>query len=292
MTSTAIDLVAASALHPPAEIGRAANFRRWLWPLRRVSSDRRATLLILPHAGGSAQSYASWDSWLPLSLNVFVAQYPGRGARFGEPSANSIEELADALADIALEITGPVLAFGHSLGGLVGFETAWRLEQKGRPLAGFFASASTPPQFFQRSQTSLPPLSDDQLLERLHERGGLPADVLEHPDLLEMLFDVMRADIAIIDSYEMRDPTRRLECPVVVLGGSNDPVATPSKVAQWSARATSNVDVHLLEGGHFYIDRQTSAVGRIVSVSIAAWVPSLPENSVALPPKGESIADR
>ncbi len=244
---------------------------RWLWRARPPVAESIATLLVLPHAGGSAQAYAPWSAWLPAELDVFVAQYPGRGARFGEPSADSVEALAEAIAEAACEIAGPLVMLGHSLGGLVGFEAAWRLQQRGRALDGFLPSASTPPHLFRRSWPPAVAVTDDELLAQLQRRGGLPADVMEHPDLLEMLFEVLREDIRILDSYEMVDASRRLDCPVCVLGGTEDPVSTPERVARWQDRAKHPIRLRLLPGGHFYIDEQSAALATILREDIAGW---------------------
>jgi surfactin synthase thioesterase subunit len=260
---------------------------KWFWPLRQLSAESVGTLLIFPHAGGSAQSYASWGDWLPRQLSVLVAQYPGRGARFDEPSADSIESLAEALADAAIKIPSPLFVFGHSLGGVIGFEMACRLQQQGCHLAGFMPSAAVPPHLFRRSLSPGKPLTDEQLLVQLHERGGLPADISEHPDLLEMLFEVLREDIRILGAYEMVDPTKRLACPVVVFGGEDDLVSTPSRVVRWQECVSSPIQVHILPGGHFYFIDDIAALVSPFCAAIGRWTgkpvaPSFGQSQLAL----------
>lgn len=250
----------------------AADPERWLWRLRPDTAQASVTLVVMPHAGGSAQSFAPWAGWLPMNWNARVAQYPGRGARFGEPPAETVEELADELARALLTIDGPVAIFGHSLGGLVGFETAWRLQEAGRPVVGFVASASTPPQLFKAAIAPAQPISDDQLLSQLRQRGGLPADVMEHPDLLEMIFEILRSDIRLLDRYEMRDTVRRLASPVTAIGGADDPVTTPQKLAQWQARSRDAIRSHVLSGGHFYIENHAEALSSIFENELTRWM--------------------
>ena len=54
----------------------------------------RSALLVLPHAGGNAHSYAQWRDFLPADVLLLIGQYPGRGARFSEALPRQMSDLA------------------------------------------------------------------------------------------------------------------------------------------------------------------------------------------------------
>lgn len=233
---------------------------RWLWDLRPRPAVPRATLVLLPHAGGSAQGYGDWAHWFPMDVRVVAAQYPGRGPRYGEPPAIRIEDLAEPLTDVLCGLDGPLHVFGHSLGALLGFEVCWRLELCGRPPAAFYPSAASAPHVHRPGPRDPGDLNDAALLGELKERGGMPADVLEHPDVLDLVIESCRTDMAITHHYRYGAERRLLDCPVIAFGGLTDAAVPCEDVGRWPEVSTGPSEVHLLSGGHFYLHDHMATV--------------------------------
>src|SRR4051794_33499038 len=97
----------------------------------------RMRLLCLPYAGGSPASYRAWTNLLPTDIELWVAQLPGRGARFGEPCAERIDQLLDGLVPPLAELNTPYALFGHSMGAALAFEIARRVRRDGAPLPNY-----------------------------------------------------------------------------------------------------------------------------------------------------------
>src|SRR5690606_8103150 len=90
----------------------------------------RMRLFLFPYAGGGPASFRQWHLYFPESVELWVAHYPGRGARFGEPSVDSVDLLTEELSRaIAGLLARPFGFFGHSLGGLLAYELARMLQQ-------------------------------------------------------------------------------------------------------------------------------------------------------------------
>lgn len=235
------------------------EWNTWLWEPRPASAEPRATLIVLPHAGGLAQGYAKWAKWFPEDVRVITAQYPGRGPRYGEEAARSMADLAEPLAEALTEET-ELHVFGHSLGAMIGFEICWLLGRRGKPVRAFYPSAA-PASHIRQDPTPIPAEpSDAELIEALVERGGMDRSALEHPELLELVLEACRADRKLTLSYRYGTERRVLNCPVVAFGGTTDVAVTPTDVARWPELTTGPGEVHLLDGGHFYVNDHMEAV--------------------------------
>ena len=69
---------------------------------------------------------------LSPEIDVYAVQYPGRQDRHSEPFVESIAELADqVVAELQPVLDAPVALFGHSMGAVLAFEVAHRLDHDG-----------------------------------------------------------------------------------------------------------------------------------------------------------------
>ncbi|MFV8127323.1 thioesterase II family protein [Streptomyces syringium] len=225
----------------------------WVWDLRPTSGPHTAAVLLLPHGGGSAHSFIDWPPHFPDHVRVLAAQYPGRGARFREPQAQSMDELWRPLMTAVETLDVPLIVFGNSLGALLGFELAWHLQAAGRPPAALCVSGAWAPHAREPGASYGDALwSEPALVAWLHEYGGMPPQVLDDPDLLEIVLDAIRADLRIVEGYRFGAHQRQLTCPITVLGGADDRLVNESTLKAWAERTQHTTDVHLLPGGHFY----------------------------------------
>ena len=118
-----------------------------LW-LRRFhpAADAPVRLVCFPHAGGSASFYFPGSAALADGCDVSALQYPGRQDRRHEPNVDDIGVLADRIAPVLEPLFDrPVVFFGHSMGAVLAFEVARRLEARGHEPALLFASGRRAP---------------------------------------------------------------------------------------------------------------------------------------------------
>jgi len=224
------------------------------WILRpRPRPAARLRLLCIPHAGGGASAFRGWAELFPESIEVCPVQLPGREQRLREAPIDRLEPLVEALAGAVLRRREvPFAVFGHSNGALIGFELARRLRRLGEAgpvhlvASGRRAPHVPPP----------PPLThglpDDEFVAELSRLGGIPAQVRDHPELLELILPVLRADVAIHETYEYQDEAP-LEIPITGYAGVDDPRAPPDTVAEWAYFTTREFALRTFPGGHFYL---------------------------------------
>ncbi|MFI7547029.1 thioesterase II family protein [Actinoplanes sp. NPDC049599] len=220
--------------------------------MRRAGPADTPVLVLLPPAGGSAQSFAGWQHRLPPHLDLVAAQYPGRGSRRREPLPGTVAGMAAELAVTLCARTGPVHIFGHSLGALVGYELCWQLQNARRAPATFVASAAVPPHRRAVFGSRLTDALTGDLATLLAGAHTLSAAVEREPRLLRRREPIYRADFAAAHSYIYGTAQRLLRTPLVAVGGAQDPLVPVNELVRWPELAAGPSTVHTLPGGHFY----------------------------------------
>ncbi|MEU1463859.1 alpha/beta fold hydrolase [Streptomyces sp. NPDC005727] len=223
----------------------------------------RATLFCFPHAGGSASYYHPMSKALTPEFDILAVQYPGRQDRYGEPLVPSLDALADAIHTvIEPHMRGPVAFFGHSMGSVVAFEVARRLERDGHPApALLFASGGRAPS--RVHDDGVHRRGDAALVAELRAMGGTDARVLTEPDLLELVLPPLRNDYRAIESYRP-EVDARIDAPIVVMAATDDPRTTEEEARAWHGHTTAGGSVRLFQGGHFYLESQGARVVEVI----------------------------
>ncbi|ASO20364.1 surfactin synthase thioesterase subunit [Actinoalloteichus hoggarensis] len=231
---------------------------RWV---RRFHPAPTATarLLCLPHAGGSASYFFPVSRRLSPGVEALAVQYPGRQDRLAEKPLESVEELADRLVDVVLPFRDkPLGLFGHSLGALLAFELALRLEDRGVRPVGLFASGRRAP--ITTREDEYTHLGDDAaLIAAVTRLGGTSPGLFDDEEMAAMVLPSIRADYRAAETYRYR-PGPRLATPVHAFVGDADPKATVEEVRRWAEHTDGGFDLTIHPGGHFYLNAHADAV--------------------------------
>ncbi|MEL7048311.1 MAG: alpha/beta fold hydrolase, partial [Pseudomonadota bacterium] len=118
------------------------------WLIGPPRKPNASTMLIcFPHGGGGATSYRKIMEAAGPDLDVIAVQLAGRGPRIHEPAIDSLVEVLNELVPVLVKtIDRPYALFGHSVGALLAFECALRLEQSvSEPPLGLFVSSYPDP---------------------------------------------------------------------------------------------------------------------------------------------------
>ncbi|MEO5876849.1 MAG: alpha/beta fold hydrolase [Streptosporangiaceae bacterium] len=238
--------------------------------IRRYHQAPESTvrLVCFPHAGGSANFYFPVSAKLSPTVEVRAVQYPGRQDRRKEANIGDIHELADAAFEAVRTLADmPLAFFGHSMGAVVAYEVALRLEQAGvAPLTRLFVSGRRAPSRYRSDRVHE---RDDQgVVAELRRLSGTGTDLLGDPETLEMILPAVRNDYRAIETYR-HAPGRTVNCPVSVLIGDSDPQVTTAEADAWSEHTTGSFDLRVFPGGHFYLAERSAEVITAVSNDLA-----------------------
>jgi surfactin synthase thioesterase subunit len=233
-------------------MGASPTAEPWI-AYRRPRVGARLRLFCFHYAGAGASVFRGWADELPQEIDISLVQLPGRESRFREPPFNDMESLIAALGQaLAPYFDMPFAFFGHSMGALIGFELTRRLHRAGTPApAHLFVSGRRAPQL----PSPIPPmhnLPQDELVERLREFEGMPAELLQHEELLECLLPIIRADFMMCETYRYAEE-EPLDCPLTVFGGADDVHVNPTELAAWGRHTRRPCKLLILPGNHFFL---------------------------------------
>ncbi|MBD0370015.1 MAG: thioesterase [Pyrinomonadaceae bacterium] len=225
------------------------------WLVRsKPRPEAKTRLFCFPYAGGGASIFRGWQDELPQTVEVCAVELPGRGKRLLETPFTELSSLVRAAADALLPyLDKPFAFFGHSMGAVIGFELARHLrdEEGKRPLHLFVAGRRAP----QLAETEAPTynLPDAEFIDELRRLQGTPEEVLEHPELMELMIPVLRADFELIQTYGYTDGAP-LGCPITAFGGDEDEGATAADLEAWAEQTTAAFSLRVLPGNHFFLN--------------------------------------
>lgn len=242
---------------------------RWL---ARSGEKAKATirLFCFPYAGGTTHTYRSWQGLLPESIDVSPVQLPGRGQRLSEPAFQHLPELVEALGpEIVPFLDKPFAFFGHSMGGLIGFELArWLRRNRKTMPTHLFVSGRQAPQLSELAEPTWD-LPEREFVERVRDLNGTTQDVLEHPELMQLMIPLLRADFAVCETYQYQDEPP-LECPVTVFGGLDDVEVRYEHLEPWREHTSSAFRLHVFPGDHFFVQTAQADMAQVIAAELAA----------------------
>jgi medium-chain acyl-[acyl-carrier-protein] hydrolase len=235
------------------------------WFSQRFRSPAaRYSLYCFPFAGGSASYYANWAGYFTGAVELVPVQLPGRSPRMAEPPATLIGDVADEVAAlIAASARTQPLLFGHSMGAILAFEVAKRLQALRRP-AGYLFLSGRPEPAVTRPQTPFSTLPRREFVQMLRDYGCADEALLANDEILDLLLPMMRADFAMIEQYR-HQPGPPLDCPILAWCGGSDPEISPTTLMDgWNKETSARFELLVRPGGHFFITDYREEVARAV----------------------------
>jgi medium-chain acyl-[acyl-carrier-protein] hydrolase len=210
-------------------------------------------LICFPYAGAGIAAFRAWSDAFPDTIEVRIAQLPGRAARLREQRFERMPPLVETITGVLDPLLDRSFAFfGHSLGALVAFEAARSLRSRGLIPSHLFVSGNIAPDL-PNPTAPIHQLPDDAFLSELQNLHGMPQGVLDSKELLELVLPAVRSDFTILETYQY-EPQAPLACPITAFGGFEDPRTTKEGLERWSAQTIETFNLVMLPGDHFFFD--------------------------------------
>jgi surfactin synthase thioesterase subunit len=246
---------------------RSDDYAKWI-SVFAPAPQSAVRLVCLPHAGGSGSFYFPVARALAPTVEVLAVQYPARQARRLEPGIDNIPDFADQIFAVLRHVNDKPLAFfGHSMGAVLAYEVALRLQRAGLPSpVRLFASGRRAPSKYRDERFHEAP--DAGFIAEIRRLGGPNQAMLSDPEMLEMVLPALRSDYTAIERYR-HEPGAKLDCPVTALVGDSDPRASIDEVRAWAEHTTRPFDLEIFQGDHFYLMGQGPQVIDLIAKKLA-----------------------
>lgn len=222
---------------------------RW-FVIPRPQPESINRLFCFHDAGGDASLFNGWERQLGNDFEVVAIELPGRGRRLMEAAASDIHLLIREMMPLLIPLLDkPFLFFGHSLGGLLAFETARALHKAGLPLPRkLFISAMPGPSNYPFREVEYN-CSEDRLTSIFTDFGK---ERIGDEELFQLLIKRLRADLLLFNNYSYT-PEMPLPLPLVIIHGKDDERTTGKCIDDWHSETSVSMKVISRPGGHQYI---------------------------------------
>lgn len=226
-------------------------------------------LFCIPYAGSGAAAYRGWAEAAGDRFDVSYVQLPGRENRLRERPYASIPPLVQSLGEATAPfLDRPYALYGHSLGGIIAFELArWLMRHTASRPVHLFVSASRAPHLPPRH----PPVShlpDAELLREVHRRyESVPRQLIEDPELQELLVPGLRADLSLLETYRYA-PGDPLPFGITCFGGHGDPMVLPNELREWSRHTSTSFELHMHDGKHLFLQSARTGLLSVLAATL------------------------
>lgn len=238
----------------------------WIAHMRHRPRQSAGRVVVFPHSGAGPNALLPLVERLPGAYEVLGVTLPGRERRFGETAEVTPSELVAGLRrELSALDPCPTVLLGHSLGASIAVALALA---EPAVCSALLVSAQLP----GGSQAERPAGWDDADLLRIVEMGGgTPGELLADPTWRDHVLQLLRADLQLGAQLGHKNLEGVLSVPLRVLGGAEDRLVPAGQLALWKAHSTSDVQVKILPGGHFYLldPANADAVAAEISAALA-----------------------
>ncbi|MBO0931468.1 thioesterase II family protein [Fibrella aquatilis] len=226
----------------------------------------------IPYAGGNKHSYYKFLECQPEAIQLRCLDLPGRASRLNEPLLGCVDDLVDDLyASVKHNLDQPYAIYGHSMGAILAYLLARRINQLGlpEPVALILSGSKSPRSRGAAPERPLSSLPDSDLIEVLEELGGFPSELLRDTVFLDFYFPIIRADLKALEDYRYSEKPP-LSIPFFVLAGDREKI-TPDELNAWQSETTAPIETARFSGGHFFIFDHCETILRLIAATKPAY---------------------
>lgn len=206
-----------------------------------------------PYAGGTIGAYEDWADKFGNIVDVVPLEYNGHGYLFCEPLYKDAFEAAEDMCErICRDAPDKYILYGHSMGSFIAFLTAVKLAEKNvsQPIA-VIAGGTRPPHLMYKDE-HIADLPKDKFLQKLVDLGQTDAELLEEPEFVDIIYEIMSNDSRICENFETDWNTLKIDAPILAMTGSEDNEAPMEDMKEWQRYTNGMFQIKQFDGGHFF----------------------------------------
>ena len=206
----------------------------------------------LPYAGGSKSIYFDWVDQYADIAELIPIEYSGHGSRFGEELYVDAQKMADdVFEEIRKMKPDNYILYGHSMGSLMALLVGYRLENEyTHAPKGIVIGGMRPPHLKYKDE-QLADLPKEQFIEKIFGLGQMDEEIMNEPELLDLLYEIIHADVCADESFTLPDNVK-LKIPMVTMTGIQDDEAPVEDMKEWGKYTEGSFDFKSFDDSHFF----------------------------------------
>jgi surfactin synthase thioesterase subunit len=219
--------------------------------------------ILLHHAGGDKYAYRKMQQQLLPEIESMAFELPGRSDRIAEPFVKSLQEAVnDIYEQLIKQQPEEYFIVGNSMGSIIGFLLAYKLQQENRSLPRhlFLASRLSPDAY--KNEPSIIGISSEEFWNVVQQYDGVPEQLLQHKELKEFYEPILRSDFEMLQHFnETFESIESINIPATILFGDKDTRnVTEEKMQGWKKFFSLDIEVKYFKGGHFFMYENNEVV--------------------------------
>ncbi|MFE9204242.1 amino acid adenylation domain-containing protein [Micromonospora sp. NPDC007230] len=255
------------------------------------AGQRVRSYVCVPYGGGLASIYQPLADELPPGHTLFSVAVPGHDVGVSDTEL-PFEELVDrCVAEIQDRVHGPLVLYGHCVGGALLTGIARRLHEQGRPIEGIYAGGVFPTARPDNMLGRLVDWVDSRGADRRYETflrsiGAELAD-LDQAQVDRFVHHVRREAAEAQEKFTewLEAAPVQVAAPVISVVGTHDMLTEyyEERYREWSFLGESTALVVLDQAGHYFIKQRAKALAEVLTQT---------HLRLAEPPTAQATADR
>jgi len=233
-------------------------------------------LYFFPYAGGARSTFMYWKNIFAPEIELEVIELPGRGKNMMKPKYADMNEAAEDICAVIekrqSESNVPYYMAGHCMGAVLAFETARKISERNNIsvpqrifISGHGAPDNTTP------AESWKELDNKQLLEKLVATGMLPEEILEMPELAEMLAENTHDDSVLYENYIYDISRPPLDVKLSVFAADDDEKVTFEDAERWKDFVSAPPQMIKCSGGHYFLKNGNEYTDTVKKIIFDEW---------------------
>ncbi|MEU4440156.1 non-ribosomal peptide synthetase/MFS transporter [Micromonospora chalcea] len=262
----------AALIDAPADQERQ---RPLLYELTRpVPADQRVrSYVCVPYGGGLASIYQPLADALPAGHTLFSVAIPGHDVGVRDTELPFDELVERCVAEIQERVDGPLVLYGHCVGGALLTGIARRLHERGRPIEAIYAGGVFPTARPDNMLGRLVDWADSRGADRRYETflrsiGAELAD-LDPAQVDRFVHHVRREAAEAQERFTewLDGEPVRVPAPVISVVGTHDVLTEyyEERYREWSFLGESTALVVLDEAGHYFVKQRAEALAEVLT---------------------------
>jgi surfactin synthase thioesterase subunit/MFS family permease len=245
-------------------------------------NKKTVSLICVPYGGASAITFQPLANVMPKGYSLYSVELPGHDYSCPDEQLTSIEEAAKrCFEEIKMKVKGPIVLYGHCLGGSLVMILAYMLEEAGIKVDGVVMGAIFPsPRLSNKlfdfwSKIFPNVLSEKGYRDLLKSVGGLNDTISpeESKFLLKNLrHDSIQSEEAFTKFYK-DDKKTKIKAPITCVVGGSDRMTEfyQERYKEWED-FSETVDLKVIEfAGHYFQKYQATELSNIIEEKVDIW---------------------